>query len=116
MSAGPASQFPVASVEGITVVQINAPKLALEAGEHLTSLVESARPDKLLLDFSSVHFLSSAGLAVLVNLKKRLEGYGARLMLCSLESSLVDLLRITRLKDLFEIHSTQAEAVAAGRA
>lgn len=113
MSSVPATYFDVATVDGITVVHFTGPKLVLEAGEHLYSLVNTTQPGKLLLDFSRVHFLSSAGLSVLVNLKKMQLANGARLVLCAIEPDLLDLLRITRLKDLFEIHATKEEAAAA---
>lgn len=113
MSSVPAPYFDVATTDGITVVHFTGPKLVLEAGEHLYSLVGSTQPGKLLLDFSRVHFLSSAGLAVLVNLRKMQQSNGARLVLCEIEPDLVDLLRITQLKDLFEIHPTKADAIAA---
>ena len=63
------------------------------------------RPDchRLLLDFSGVAQLSSAMLAKLVKLHRKMESKGEKLRLCGLNSQLRSVFATTRLDRLFDI-------------
>ena len=70
------------------------------------------RPDchRLLLDFSGVAKLSSAMLAKLVKLHRKMESKGEKLRLCGLNSQLRSVFATTRLDRLFDITDTEAGA------
>ena len=70
------------------------------------------RPDchRLLLDFSGVAQLSSAMLARLVKLHKKMEFKGEKLRLRGLNSHLRSVFATTRLDRLFDITNTEAGA------
>ena len=74
------------------------------------------RPDchRLLLDFSGVAKLSSAMLAKLVTLRRKMESKGKNLRLCGLDSHLRSVLATTRLDRLFDITDTEAGAIKEG--
>jgi len=63
------------------------------------------RPDchRLLLDFSGVAKLSSAMLAKLVTLHRKMEPKGEKVRLCGLNSQLRSVFATTRLDRLFDI-------------
>ena len=70
------------------------------------------RPDchRLLLDFSGVARLSSAMLAKLLKLRRKMESKGEKLRLCGLDSQLRSVFVTTRLDRLFDITDTEAGA------
>ena len=70
------------------------------------------RPDchRLLLDFSGVACLSSAMLAQLVRLHRKMEPKGEKLRLCGINSHLRSVFATTRLDRLFDIKDKEADA------
>ena len=70
------------------------------------------RPDchRLLLDFSGVACLSSAMLAQLVRLHRKMEPKGEKLRLCGITSHLRSVFATTRLDRLFDITENEADA------
>ena len=75
------------------------------------------RPDchRLLLDFSGVACLSSAMLAKLVMLHRKMEPKGEKLRLCGITSHLRSVFATTRLDRLFDITDNKADAAKAVR-
>jgi anti-sigma B factor antagonist len=73
------------------------------------------RPDchRLLLDFSGVAQLSSAMLAQLVRLHRKIEPKGEKLRLCGISSELRSAFTTTRLDRLFDITDNKADAIKA---
>jgi len=70
------------------------------------------RPDchRLLLDFSGVACISSAMLAQLVRLHRKMEPKGEKLRLCGITSQLRSAFATTRLDRLFDITDKEAGA------
>ena len=70
------------------------------------------RPDchRLLLDFSGVACISSAMLAQLVRLHRKMEPKGEKLRLCGITSHLRSVFATTRLDRLFDITDKEAGA------
>ena len=75
--------------------------------------LEAAGNCKLLLDFRTVSFMSSAMLGKLLKLHKRCKADRIKLKLCSISDSLMEVFKITKLDKLFEIHPDEAAGVAA---
>lgn len=84
-----------------------------ELGQELFSLVEVENRKKLVLNFSSVDFLSSAALGKLITLEKKLKNRGGTLKLCCIRPEIYEVFAITRLNRLFEIKPEEADAIAA---
>ncbi len=83
-----------------------------ELGEELFSLVEKDDRKKLLLNFASVEFLSSAALNKLIILDKKVKAAGGVLKLSNLRAEIHEVFVITRLNQLFKIHDDEADALA----
>jgi anti-anti-sigma factor len=66
---------------------------------------------KLVLDFSSVDFISSAGLRVILLTAKKLEPVQGKVKLCGLNSTLRDVFEISGFSKLFVIVPGVAEAL-----
>jgi anti-sigma B factor antagonist len=76
-------------------------------------LVEKDRRGKLLLNFSSVEFLSSAALGKLITLDKRVKAHGGLLKLSNIRPEIFEVFAITKLNRLFDIKEDEADALAA---
>jgi anti-sigma B factor antagonist len=59
--------------------------------------------DKLILDFFSIDYMSSAGLRVIINLQKRMTARGAKLELTGLNESIKSIFDITGFTKLLTI-------------
>ncbi len=69
-------------------------------------------PKGVALDLSQVDFLSSSGVAILVGLKRRIEGKQAKMIVFGVQPVVQDLLRITRLTQYFTFTDDEKEALA----
>ncbi len=84
-----------------------------EMGQELFQLVEGENRKKLVLNFSSVDFLSSAALGKLITLDKKTRARGGSLKLCNIRPEIYEVFAITRLNRLFDICDDEADALAA---
>jgi anti-sigma B factor antagonist len=109
----------VRAVAGFSVVDlVNAEILLEEAtirglSTQLHRLIEEGHT-RLLLNFGGVRYMSSAVLATLAGLHRRLERAQARLGLCGLDSVLRDMVRICGLERMFDIYADEREALGVG--
>lgn len=84
-----------------------------EVGQELYQLVEVDGRKKVLLDFGTVEFLSSAALGKLITLDKKASANGAAVKFCDLRPGIHEVFTITRLDRLFDIHEDRSSALAA---
>ncbi len=70
----------------------------------------------VVLDFSDLDYISSAGLRVVLMVGKRLRAAGGRLTLASLRESVRDLFEMSGFLSLFPVLATVEEAMAANPA
>ncbi len=84
-----------------------------ELGQELFQLVEKDLHKKILLNFSSVEFLSSAALGKLITLDKKMKAAGGVLKLSNIKPEIYEVFAITKLNRLFDIKSDEADALAA---
>ena len=108
----------VNQVGEITVVHFRDQKIIedfgiQELGQELFDLVQVENRNKLVLNFSSVDFLSSAALGKLITLDKKIKAQGGMLKLCNIRPEIYEVFAITRLNRLFDIKDDEAEALAA---
>jgi anti-sigma B factor antagonist len=68
---------------------------------------------KLVLDMRRVHYISSAGLRVLLLLHRQTLAHGGKVVLAGLTEALHDIMYVTGFSSFFAIHSTVAEGVEA---
>ena len=74
-----------------------------EIGRELLTLVQSRPQIKMLLDFESVQYLSSAALGKLITLNKRVAENNGRLVLCTIKPQIYEVFQITKLNKIFDI-------------
>lgn len=84
-----------------------APKLR----QHVQN-VTARGPDGLVLDLDNVDFIDSTGLGVMVGAAKRMrQADGALRIVCS-QSHLIELFKLTRLNEVFDLFETLDDALA----
>jgi anti-sigma B factor antagonist len=65
----------------------------------------------LVLDFSQTEFMASAGIRVLLRARKRLGREGGTLKLCAMNEMVRNVLDLTGLTPVLDIHASVAEAL-----
>jgi anti-sigma B factor antagonist len=108
----------VSELGDVTVVRFRDQKIIediniQELGQELFHLVEVESRRKLLLNFSSVDFLSSAALGKLITLDKKVKANSGSLKLSNIRPEIYEVFAITKLNRLFDIKSDEADALAA---
>ncbi|MEN6407100.1 MAG: STAS domain-containing protein [Thermoguttaceae bacterium] len=108
----------VTEVGGVTVVRFRDRKIVediniQQLGQELFQLVEADNCNRLLLNFSSVEFLSSAALGKLITLDKKMKAHGGALKLSNIRPEIYEVFAITKLNRLFDIQDDEADALAA---
>lgn len=83
-------------------------------GAGIFRLIDEEKRDRLVLDFSKVHYLSSQAIGIILTLNKKLTGSsagGENLVLCGVGPQLMQLLKITRLDRLLTIKPNRSQAL-----
>ena len=108
----------VSEVGDVTVVNFRDQKIIedlriQELGQELFQLVETEKRKKLVLNFATVDFLSSAALGKLITLDKKVKANNGVLKLCNIRPEIYEVFAITKLNRLFDIRRDEGEALAA---
>jgi anti-sigma B factor antagonist len=108
----------VSQVGDVTVVRFIDRKILdetniQELGQELFQLVEEEGRKKLLLNFASVEFLSSAALGKLITLDKKVKAVSGKLKLSNIRAEIYQVFAITKLNKLLDIKPEEADALAA---
>ncbi|RME93175.1 MAG: anti-sigma factor antagonist [Candidatus Hydrogenedentota bacterium] len=77
--------------------------------ELLESIQE--KPANVILNLSNVQYLDSSALGTLVAFLREIKKYGGTLKLCSLSSTLMTLMSLSKLDAMFKIYDTCEEAL-----
>jgi anti-sigma B factor antagonist len=80
--------------------------------DALYDTVEQHAIPRVAVDLGPVDFLSSSGVAILVGLKRRVDGRGGKLALFQIQPIVLDVLRVVRLHQYFSIVDDEAAALA----
>ena len=119
MSAQPRRRrLEVEDIGDVTVVNFVDRKILDEQniqviGEQLFSLVDDSGRRKVLLNFSNVEYLSSAALAKLITLNKKVQTSGGKLAMCKIAKEIMEVFLITKLDKLFKIYPDEQAALQA---
>lgn len=100
-------------VEGITIAEFEGnldTNTAPDAEERLGELLEKG-VTKILVDFTTLNYISSAGLRVLLVTTKRLGGTGGSLRLCGLNETVDEVFEISGFSTIFSVFGTRDEAL-----
>ncbi len=108
-------QFTEQTVAGVTVIYIK----GIVDAAHITSFSSklqnaiSIGEKNILIDFSGMKFICSAGLRVLIIGKEEASDKEKHIVFCSLNKDIHNLLKITNLVECFEIYPSKIEALTA---
>ncbi|MBA4031148.1 MAG: anti-sigma factor antagonist [Planctomyces sp.] len=80
-------------------------------GNQMFGLVDEDGRKKIVLDFSTVEYLSSAALGKLITMDKKVKAARGKLRLCAIRPEILEVFQITRLDKIFDIKSTQEQAL-----
>jgi len=99
----------IQNVEKGTVITFVNEKILEEteivALEHsIVPIIEQAEIPNIVLNFENVKFLSSAMLGLLIRMSKKIYQRNGQLNLCSINSKIFEIFKITRLDRVFEIY------------
>jgi anti-sigma B factor antagonist len=102
-------------VNGITVVAMDGRIVLGEESGALRERIKSLLNDKktkIVLDMGNVTYIDSAGLGTLVATYHSARQQGAALKLVNLGQKFREVLQVTKLLTVFEVHDTEASALA----
>ena len=88
------------------------PAAIQELGQELFDLVEEDDRKKIVLNFETVEFLSSAALGKLITFEKKAKRNDAQLILTNISPEIFQVFAITNLDKLFNIKDSEADALA----
>jgi anti-anti-sigma factor len=80
--------------------------------DHVGGLIERPNP-KLLIDFTGVDFVTSAGVRAVLLLGKKIKSVGGSFAVCSVRDSVREVLDVSGSTSMLSIHPARAEAIAA---
>lgn len=104
------------SADGVTVLQCNG---RVVFGEESTALRDKVKEllaagnKKIVLNLGGVSYIDSGGLGVLVSLFTSAKAAGGDIKLANLTQRVGDLLQITKLLTVFEVHEGEQKAIDA---
>src|SRR4030095_9401993 len=78
----------------------------------LNAMIDN-KPQRLVVDLSSVTYIDSSGLAALIAAMQRVEGYGVKFLLAGLQGTICDIFEHLRLDQVFQVFPDAAAALAA---
>ena len=111
-----AAGLKVEDIDGVTRVGFVDRNILDEAniqqiGEELSRIVEASPRPRLLICFSDVEHLSSAALGALIKVGHAVSARDGQLRLSDIRPQILEVFKITRLDQMFEIHDDAATAL-----
>jgi anti-sigma B factor antagonist len=91
-------------------------EIDLHVSPSVTALLNAMidkKPERLVVDLSSVTYIDSAGMAALIAAMQRVEGYGGKFFLAGLQQTIWDIVENMRLDQVFQIFANVDAALAA---
>ena len=91
--------------DGVVVARITWPSISEYEATVIGNEIAAAAADgwRLVVDMTSVTFLASSGIGMIVKLHNGAKEGGGKLAVCGLNEQLADLMRMTRMDRLFAI-------------
>jgi anti-sigma B factor antagonist len=99
--------------DSVTVVDLEGnldTNTSVDVQDHLNGLMDDGVA-KLLVDFTKVDFVSSAGLRVLLATAKRLGGIGGSLRICGLNEEVNEVFEISGFSTILDVFPTRNDAL-----
>ncbi|HTB91808.1 MAG TPA: STAS domain-containing protein [Candidatus Sulfotelmatobacter sp.] len=83
-----------------------------EMRKALLQEIKEKRTPKVFLNLEKVRYIDSSGIASLVEGLKASRDQGSRLILYGLSKTVREVMELSRLQKIFEIHDSEAQALA----
>jgi len=102
-------------IEGTMVVRLNERRLTADIAQEFSNTVVSFLNDEvdtLILDLEKVDFMDSSGLGSVISIKKQ-SNSRYKLLLCSINSAVMEILKLTRMNQVLDIYEDLETAKAA---
>ncbi|MEQ8786194.1 MAG: STAS domain-containing protein [Pirellulaceae bacterium] len=101
----------------VLVVYFNDAKILDEAkiqqiGKELMEKVTEASNKKLLLNFDSVTFMSSAMIGKLILLNKKCKADGINIKMCNISDNVMEVFKLMRLNKILDLQADEEKAIA----
>lgn len=106
------------TVDGILVFQCSGRIVFGEESSLLRDEIKKAIADgskRILLNLGEINYIDSGGLGTLVALHTTAHNAGSTIKLANLTKRVGDLLQVTKLLTVFEVHNSEYEALEAFR-
>ena len=112
------SAVAVSTVQDVTIAKITAASILHggqieRIGNDLAALADNPLIPKLVLDLASTTHLSSAALGMLINVHKKCDATGSKMIICSLHPSLRRIFRLSKLDKMFTFAKDKTKALEA---
>ena len=102
--------------KGVTIIELNGNVMggpdATSLNDQLHKLIEGNKK-KVVVDLEEVKFINSSGLGMLIGGLTTLRNSGGELKLARASKKIEELLKMTKLTTVFDIHNSVNEAVSA---
>lgn len=107
----------IQEIGDLTVIRFRDPRITNpleieELGRQLYRVLEVKNCSKLVVDFSSVEFISSATIGKLISLNRKVKLCKSALRLCSMRPEVRDVFHFCNLDQVFAIYENPAAAIA----
>lgn len=77
--------------------------------KQINSIIDSGH-FKLLLNFSALDYLSSAGMRLMLSVSKKLKNLEGKLVACSLNDDVMEVIKMAGFNQVIEIYPTEEES------
>ena len=81
--------------------------------DQILELLSTTTCRRLVLNFANIKILTSSALAMLLAINKHMRSQGGQLVLCKLNSQMLNTLEVAQLTQLFEIPSDEGSSLPA---
>ncbi len=101
-------------MDGVAVMALDGRIVLGEESNALRERVKSllaSNHKKIVLNMDNVTYIDSAGLGTLVAAHHSAKSQNAALKLCNLGSKFQEVLQVTKLLTVFEVHKSEADAI-----
>lgn len=107
-------EYSVSEKQGFTILELRGKIMggpeATEINDKINHLIDEKKI-KIIIDLASVDWMNSSGLGILIGAVHVLKSNNGALCLINVSDRIKNLLKITKLDTVFEIHDSFKEAV-----
>ncbi|WP_437202837.1 STAS domain-containing protein [Planctomicrobium sp. SH664] len=94
----------------MTRAQLTETQNLVELEKDWNTLIETCGVRRMILDLSSVSYLTSIAVATLIDLHRKLQDVNGRLVLCGLQPTVAKILQTSHLLSFFTVASSSTSA------